>query len=126
VVDEPSRHIKNLSYGGGTLFETVNIAYILGYKSIVLVGVDLYDRRYFFTDDDELREGEKERNATISDNHNTANPVISGMKKWNEFFNQHKISLEVYNPYSLLCTYSVLREYEGVQKSIEDPHSNGT
>ena len=32
--------------------DTVNVAYCLGWKHIVLVGVDLYDSRYFYLPQD--------------------------------------------------------------------------
>ncbi len=32
----------------GTLFDAISLAYYLGYKKIILLGVDLYDARYFF------------------------------------------------------------------------------
>ncbi len=32
----------------GTLVDAVNVAYCLGWKEIVLVGIDLYDSRYYW------------------------------------------------------------------------------
>ena len=93
---------RGLIHYGGSLSDVVSLAYSMGYKKMVLVGVDLYDRRYFWTKDGETRKEDLWRNASKDDTHNTAKPIISLMKKWNEHFKENGIELFVYNPKSLL------------------------
>ena len=46
-------------HGYGSIISVVNIAYLMGWKNIVLVGIDLYDHRYFYVPDNETRSVEK-------------------------------------------------------------------
>lgn len=98
----PSKDITKIPHNGATLFDAINIAYILGYKKIVLVGVDLYDRRYFWLNEDETLQGDKDRGASHKDIHATSNFVLKTMDKWNEYLESEGVELYVYNPKSLL------------------------
>jgi hypothetical protein len=44
----------------GTLTDCAKFAYLLGWKNIVLAGVDLYDRGYFWLSYEDTREDERE------------------------------------------------------------------
>ena len=98
---EPSDSIYAISHNA-TIFDAVNIAYILGYKKIVLVGIDLYDRRYFWLERNETLEGDLKRGKTYSDIHLTADKVVRGMAVWNKYLIKKGVRLYVYNPRSLL------------------------
>ena len=99
---EPSDNIHAVSHNFTTLFDVVNISYILGYKKIVLVGVDLYDRRYFWLGRNETREGDLKSGKTYSDIHLIADKVIKGMGIWNKHLIRKGVRLYIYNPHSLL------------------------
>ena len=99
---EPSDNIYAISCIGATLFDAVNIAYILGYKKIVLVGIDLYDRRYFWLGRNETHEGDLKRGNTYSNIHRTADKGIRGMAVWNKYLIKKGVRLYIYNPRSLL------------------------
>ena len=45
-----------ITHGNGTITDAVNFAYLGGWKHIVLIGVDLYDNRYFLTEEGEKNE----------------------------------------------------------------------
>lgn len=92
-----------ISHQGGTLSDAVNIAYLLGYKNIVLVGIDLYDRRYFWLSDNETRDTDLRRGRSSSDLHETAIPIIGIMKDWKHDLDHNGVTLFVYNPRSLLA-----------------------
>ncbi|MDO8311364.1 MAG: hypothetical protein Q7T25_05435, partial [Sideroxyarcus sp.] len=94
---------RNVPHCSATLFDVVNLAYVLGYKTIVLVGVDLYDRRYFWLKETESRSEELKRGATFADVHQTAKPVLENMTRWQEYLNDRGVDLRVYNPKSLLA-----------------------
>lgn len=85
----------------GTLSDCVHLAYIGGWKNIVLVGVDLYDRRYFWLGENELRADEKR--ADINATHNTAQQgIVDFMGQWGRYFATQGVHLWCYNPRSLL------------------------
>lgn len=93
---------KGLAHAIGTLCDAVNFAIIGGWKNIVLVGVDLYDMRYFWLGENEHNAG---RGSSVSEKHNTAkNGVILLMERWQEFVGPDNHQMYVYNPKSLLNT----------------------
>ena len=102
AISEPSDNIHAISHWNATLSDAINISYILGYKKIVLVGVDLYDRRYFWLGRNETHEGVLKRGKTYSDIHSTADNVIKGMDIWNKYLIKKGVRLYIYNPRSLL------------------------
>ncbi len=97
----------------GTLSDCINFAALMGWKHIVLVGVDLYDIRYFwhnragdFISYPEVIKGEDHEygsGETIDSLHRTAaNGVIPLMGEWHSALKERGINLFVYNPRSLL------------------------
>jgi hypothetical protein len=106
---------QGLRHEGGTLSDAVNAAFCLGWNRIVLVGVDLYDSRYFWLKPDEtygVDEAGRLVPAAVNlrghrphETHNTArNGVVDIMGRWREWLErEHGVSLTVYNPRSLLA-----------------------
>ena len=99
---EPSDNIHAIVHWNATLSDAINISYILGYKEIVLVGIDLYDRRYFWLERNETVEGDLKRDKMYYDIHSTADNVLSGMAVWNKYLIKKGVRLYIYNPRSLL------------------------
>lgn len=100
----------------GTLDDVVNCAYCLGWKEIVLVGVDLYDNRYFWLAPDETQaidcatgavvagEVGNVRGIRFDEPHNTTrNGVVELMAEWGGLLGREGVRLSVYNPRSLLA-----------------------
>jgi hypothetical protein len=113
----PSRQIAHgLRHIAGTLSDAVNCAFCLGWKHIVLVGVDLYDSRYFYLPPDQTATVDRER-ATVTggpvnrlggnrvgDLHYTLrNGVVELMEEWQQYFATFGVQMSVYNPRSLLA-----------------------
>tara|TARA_B100000029_G_scaffold91521_1_gene81469 strand:+ start:1149 stop:2060 length:912 start_codon:yes stop_codon:yes gene_type:complete len=105
---------QGLSHNNSSLDETVNFAFLMGWKHIVLVGVDLYDRRYFWLPSDEARLIDTVRNFTVNDP--ARDGKVESVGKWKTIFEQHGVNLYVYNPKSLLA--DVLPVYEHQQQKI--------
>ena len=99
---EPSEDIYAISHLKATLSDVVNISYILGYKKIVLVGVDLYDRRYFWLERNETRDILLKRGITYSDIFDPTGNLIKNMEIWNKYLIKKDVRLYIYNPRSLL------------------------
>lgn len=113
----PPRRLRDgLRHAVGTLDDSVNAAYVLGWKNIVLVGVDLYDSRYFWLPPDKTATSDPvtgvpiaaERNTfrgtRYDERHSTArNGVVQLMAEWSEHLRQDGVQLSVYNPRSLLA-----------------------
>jgi hypothetical protein len=99
---EPSDNIYSITHCGATLSDAINISYILGYKKIVLVGVDLYDRRYFWLGRNESRDTVLKSGKTYSNAHDTADNMIKVMDIWNKYLIKKGVRLYIYNPRSLL------------------------
>lgn len=114
---KPTRSIsEGLRHLAGTLSDAVNCAFCLGWRHIVLVGVDLYDSRYFWLPDDQTASVDRE-NATVvgspvnalggnrydEKHYTTRNGVVELMSEWREMFESEGIRMSVYNPASLLA-----------------------
>ena len=99
---EPSDNIHAIIHLNATLSDAINISYILGYKKIVMVGIDLYDRRYFWLERNETDECDLKRDKMYSDIHSTADNVLRGMAVWNKYLIKKGVMLYIYNPHSLL------------------------
>jgi hypothetical protein len=113
----------------GTLDDAVNAAYLLGWKEIVLVGVDLYDSRYFWLAPDQTVSIDYDRATTVAaeynvvrgqrydELHSTArNGVVRLMSEWSEVLARDGVRLSVYNPRSLLAEH--LPVYDGVPREL--------
>lgn len=87
-----------------TLEECVNLAYLTGWRRIVLVGVDLYDRRYFWLSRDETRSVDERRGFSAGAAHDRATSgMVDAMGVWSDWLGLRGVELSVYNPRSLLA-----------------------
>lgn len=101
-VAPPSESMSSISHHNATLSDVVNIAYLMGYRKIVLVGVDLYDRRYFWLAENQTRECDEQKGRSFSDVHETSKLIVRAMDVWNRCLGERGVRLYVYNPRSLL------------------------
>jgi hypothetical protein len=101
---EPAERFEDgLTHAHSVLSEAVNLAYLTGWKRIVLAGVDLYDRRYFWLPPEEARTVDSRRGATAADAHTQSSTgLIELLGDWRRRFSETGVSLEVLNPRSLL------------------------
>jgi len=100
----PSRTFSDgLVHGFGSIVGVVNFAYLMGFRTIVIAGVDLYDKRYFWLPADEMRSYEKP-GVTISSRFVGADGMVSMLGRWRAQFEQEGVGLFVYNPRSLLAS----------------------
>lgn len=118
----PSRNwVQGLTHATGTLLDCINAAYLMGWKEIVLVGVDLYDSRYFWGPPDRTISINKDAEigwATTgsvgghwTSAHSTVrNNIVEIVGRWAHALEQDGVRLSAYNPRSLLT--QVLPIYE--------------
>jgi hypothetical protein len=91
---------EGLAHGAGTLTECVNFAFLMGWTTIVLVGVDLYDRSCFWLPSGATRFGDE----TTEVPHNTVfGGIVDMLAAWRERFESTGVRLFVHNPRSLLA-----------------------
>jgi hypothetical protein len=92
-----------LVHGAATLVGCVNFAVLMGWREIVLAGVDLYDSRYFWLLRDEAR-------ADMAGLHPhdqpypMVPPLVAHLASWVPLLAARGIRLSVYNPRSLLAS----------------------
>lgn len=107
---------EGVRHSPGTLADAVNCAYLLGWREIVLAGVDLYDSRYFFLEPDETLAYDPRRGTLVpaevnnirgnryDEPHNTAaSGVVEQMTEWGRVLAAEGVRLSVLNPRSLLA-----------------------
>ena len=93
-----------VSHPFSTLDDCVNAAALIGWRTIVLVGVDLYDRRYFWLGPEETRSTDLRRGATHRDPHARAHSgMVENMGEWARELRGRGVEVLVYNPRSLLA-----------------------
>lgn len=112
---------KNLDLGlvqrAGTLCAAISFAVAMKYDEIVLIGVDLYDNRYFWIPENktvnwspkdrrEVLSDHTVRGMSVSDRHNTVNNgIVEIIKEWDTYLlATRNIKLSVYNKKSLLAS----------------------
>lgn len=113
LLKEPFGNLQTgLIHKIGTLSDAMSFAYYMGYKRIILAGVDLIDRRYFFIPDNQTTNllgiptnidinGKK-----VEDTHQTAlNGIVELVERWKFFFNKRGVKLYLLNEKSLLRKY---------------------
>jgi hypothetical protein len=98
----PSKSMKNIPHSCSTLNDCINICYLMGYEEILLAGVDLNDRRYFYLEKDESRDFDMKNNKNFNDRHATADTMIAQVRLWRDFLEPKGIHLLCQNPNSLL------------------------
>jgi hypothetical protein len=99
----PTRSFRDgITHGWNSSISATNIALLIGFRRIVLVGVDLYDRGYFWLAPGERRDNVPSEEAVV-ERFPTAQPVVELFRTWRELLEPDGIELEVYNPRSLLA-----------------------
>jgi hypothetical protein len=99
----PSRRFADgLVHGSSSIFDAANFAYLMGYRRIVLVGVDLYNKEYFWLGPGETRSYEQQ-GADAKKVFLGAAPIVSLLAAWHETLLDNEVELLVYNPRSLLA-----------------------
>lgn len=99
----PSRSFaRGIVHGLGSIVGVTNFAYLMGWRTIVLAGIDLYDRRYFWLGPHETlpydRPGFTHKSKFIQ-----ADAIVDQLGQWREILAAEGIELAVFNPRSLLA-----------------------
>jgi hypothetical protein len=103
VTVPPSRSFsRGLVHGYNSIFDSVNFAYLLGFRRIVLAGVDLYNKEYFWLAAGEARTYEKTP-LRAEDPWVAAGPITEMMGDWHDLFAAEGVELLVLNPRSRLA-----------------------
>jgi hypothetical protein len=99
-----TRFADGLAHGPSSIFDATNFAYLMGFRHIVLVGVDLYNKEYFWLPPGELRAYE---NPAVTDvgSYVGAGPIVELMARWRTSLAADGVVLSVYNPRSLLARH---------------------
>lgn len=99
----PSRRFaRGLVHGSNTSLDVTNFALLAGWKRIVLVGVDLYDRGFFWLPEGVARPDERTTLAVDSP-FPSAEHVVEMFDLWSRTVRRDGVELLVYNPRSLLA-----------------------
>jgi hypothetical protein len=96
---------RGLVHSATSVGTCVNFAYLMGWRSIVLVGVDLYDHRYFWLEpEEERREIDlPRRGLAVGDPFPAAPRIVTVLGTWRKLLAASGVTLSVYNPRSLLA-----------------------
>jgi hypothetical protein len=93
---------EGLVHGWNSSISTTNFALLMGWKRIVLTGIDLYDREYFYLPPGGSFEGEKPGYNAAS-RFPGADGIVDYFRRWRPLVEARGVELLVYNPRSLLA-----------------------
>lgn len=91
-----------LVHGYNSIISATNLAYLMGWRRIVLTGVDLYDKRYFWLPNDVTRHDEKP-GVTYDRRFTGSDVIVDMLRRWAIDMEKEGVELSVYNPRSLLA-----------------------
>lgn len=101
-------------HGSSTITDCIHLAYLLGFNKIVLCGVDLNDRRYFWNQK-KLRfydlngvtsnGGEYSGENNQSESHRSKDGLVKDLRKWNEELKKQEVKLYTLNKKSILSDF---------------------
>jgi hypothetical protein len=99
----PSERLgAGLVHGSNTSLDVVNFALAMGWRRVVVAGVDLYNRNYFFLGEDETRPDERPGWSANMRFHQ-ADHVVEMFGLWHGAARERGIELYVYDSRSLLA-----------------------
>jgi len=111
---------KNLDdgivHGFNSVTGMINLAYLLGWKNIVLVGIDMQNHTYFNHDPNTVRAVEKE-NVTNTSPYTNADKTLELIELWNGEIQPKGINLFSYNPNSLLKKIIPIFDWDKISKA---------
>ena len=94
---------RGLTHGYSSIFDATNLAILLGFTRIVLVGVDLYNKEYFWLSPGETRTYEKPgEQATRA--FAAAGPIVEMLGDWHDLLSRRGVELSVYDGRSLAAS----------------------
>lgn len=99
----PSRSFRDgLVHGANSSLDAVNFAYLMGWRTIVVAGVDLYDKEYFWLPAGVTGLGEQ-RGVTARSRFPGADQIVESFGLWRDRMADEGIDLVVYDGRSLLA-----------------------
>ncbi len=104
-----SRLADGLVHGSNTSLDVVNFALLMGWKRIVIAGVDLYNRQYFFLPKGTTRPDERP-GLSVESPFRQADHLLEMYRLWRSVAEEQGVELCVYDERSLLS--AVLPVYE--------------
>jgi hypothetical protein len=100
--DEGITHVQ------GTLTDAMNIAYLGGWKHIVLIGIDLYNSVYFNVEPDApnpawVYADPGPEQAHLTAHYTAKSGIVETVEAWAQWMSERGVQVSVYNPKSLLA-----------------------
>jgi hypothetical protein len=101
----PSRRFDDgIVHGFNSIISATNLAILIGWRRIVLTGVDLYNKEYFWLPPGETRTYEQPE-ITAESLFTSAHATIDLLRRWHDLLEPEGTELRVYNPRSLLAEH---------------------
>lgn len=113
VYAPPSRSFSDgVVHGFNSIVSATNLAILIGWRRIVLTGVDLYNKEYFWLDEGETRAYEKD-GVSAERAFPSAGATVEMLRRWHDLLEPEGIRLRAYNPRSLLAEPLGVFSWEG-------------
>lgn len=101
-------------HGSSTITDCIHLAYLLGFNKIILCGVDLNNRHYFWNQKKltfyhlngvSIEGGEYSGNNNQSESHRSKDGLVRDLKKWNKDLKKQNIKLYTLSAKSALSEF---------------------
>lgn len=92
---------EGIVHSFNSLISVINIAFIMGWKKIILVGIDMDTHKYFYHKSNKVRDVEK-KGITPTSSYTNRDKTLLLISLWNKRFQKKGISLFIYNKNSYL------------------------
>ncbi|MDG1144168.1 MAG: hypothetical protein P8N92_05825 [Burkholderiales bacterium] len=124
----------SIVHGASSITDCINLGYLMEFNKIVLCGVDLYDRRYFWhvgntphmqlngITDSEL--GEYGEGGDLTARHRAARRLVGQIARWQRDLKVNGVELYVQNPRSLLTEVLPIYDVSGSEINRQNSKLN--
>lgn len=99
-----------LTHGWNSSFDAVNFALLLGWRRVVLVGIDMYDRQYAYLPPGQTHQGQGA--APESTPFRGVERTVELYGRWRAVAAERGVELSVYNPRSAVAAVLPVFEWE--------------
>lgn len=106
---------EGITHIHGSLTDAVNLAYLGGWKHIVLIGVDLYDMAYFTVEPGQKPPAWVSPSDPNAPNSTAESGIVEVMKKWTDWLKTRGVQLYVYNPRSLMTAAMPVFTWQAIE-----------
>ena len=92
---------EGIVHGFNSIISVINLAFIMGWKKIILVGIDMHNHSYFYYPENKIRKVEK-KGITLNSQYTNREKTLELLSRWIIELKKNNVELFIYNKDSYL------------------------